>query len=168
MLARPCHWRELTNNTLWKQRWGRRVARIFYRGGSNNQVSTFKYIMPLVFKASSINCVFFLRYLFWIIMFRFKPANIKSAFIELTSFKSLFLVKFQGSTWDENHHLLVKLSCKRACENVDAMEALLYAFCNQYCRWARSHRGRHCGYAFYICTLLMYTNTRSIQAATLF
>ena len=34
-----------------------------------------------------------------------------------------------------------------------------YAFCSQYCTWPRSHRGRHCACAFYIYTLLMYTNT---------
>ena len=60
----------------------RRIARDFDGGGANNnQVSTFKYIMPLVFKASSITYAFF-----WIILFRFKPAHRKSVFLELTKF----------------------------------------------------------------------------------
>jgi len=56
-------------------------------------------------------------------MFIFKPTKRKSAFIELTSFKSLLLVKFQVSTLDESQHLLVKLSCESACENLDAISA---------------------------------------------
>jgi len=43
---------------------------------------------------------------FWMIMFRFQPAKRKSILIELTSFKTLFLVKFQISALDESHHLL--------------------------------------------------------------
>jgi len=38
-----------------------------------------------------------------------------------------------------------------------------YDFCTQYCTGSRSHRGRHCACAFYIYTLLMYTNT-SVQS----
>jgi len=34
------------------------VARKFYRGVSNNQVSTFQYLMPLVFRATSIKRAF--------------------------------------------------------------------------------------------------------------
>jgi len=34
----------------------------------------------------------------------------------LAIFKSLYLAKFQVSTLDESHHLLVKRSCKSACE----------------------------------------------------
>jgi len=41
---------------------GRHVARNFDRGANNNEVSTFKYIMPLDFKASSTKGVFFRRY----------------------------------------------------------------------------------------------------------
>jgi len=44
-------------------------------------------------------------------------------FIELTSFKSLFLLKFQDSTSDQSHHLLVKLSCKNGCKNLDVISA---------------------------------------------
>jgi len=41
----------------------------------------------------------------------------------------LFLVKFQASALDESHHLLIKLSCKSACDNLDAISAnLQYAF----------------------------------------
>jgi len=35
----------------------------------------------------------------------------------------LFLVKFLTSTLDQSHHLLVKISCKNACENLDAVSA---------------------------------------------
>jgi len=55
--------------------------------------------------------------------FRFKPTNKKSLFIELAIFKSLFLVKFQASNLVESHHLLVKLSCKNPCENLDSISA---------------------------------------------
>ena len=37
--------------------------------------------------------------------------------------ESLFLVNFQVSPLNENHHLLVKLSCKAFCENIDAFSA---------------------------------------------
>jgi len=40
----------------------RHVARNFDRGENNNEVSTFKYIMPLVFKASSTKGAFFLAH----------------------------------------------------------------------------------------------------------
>jgi len=41
----------------------RRVAKIFGRGGANNnQVSTCEYLMSLVFKASSIKGAFFWRF----------------------------------------------------------------------------------------------------------
>jgi len=41
----------------------------------------------------------------------------------LTSFKSLFLEKFQAYTLDQSHQPLVKLSCESACENLDAISA---------------------------------------------
>jgi len=56
-------------------------------------------------------------------MFRFKWANRTSTFSELTSFKSLFSVKFQAPTLDVSHHLLLHLSCKSACENRDAFKS---------------------------------------------
>jgi len=56
----------------------------------------------------------------WTIVFRFKPINEKYAFVELTSFKTLFLVKFQPYTLVERNLLFVKCSCKTACENIDA------------------------------------------------
>jgi len=37
---------------------------ILIGGANNNQVSTFKYILPLVFKASSTKCAFFWRFFF--------------------------------------------------------------------------------------------------------
>ena len=83
----------------------------------------------------------------------FKPTKKKSAFIELTSFKSLFLVKFQVSTLEESQHLLVKLSCESACENLDAVSARsALCFFSQYCSWARSHRGCHCDCGWFVCT----------------
>ena len=54
-------------------------------------------------------------------MFRFKPANTSSIFDELKNFKSLFLIKFQVSILNESHYLLVKLSCKSACESLDVL-----------------------------------------------
>ena len=88
----------------------RRVARNFDRGGQTRTKSpTFKYIMPFVFKAPSIKCAYFWYCFFWIILFWFKPANRKFAFIDLTCFKSLFLVNFQVPTLNESHHVLVKL-----------------------------------------------------------
>jgi len=68
-------------------------------------------------------------------MFTFKLANRKSAFIELTSFESMFLVKFQAFALDEAHLLLVKLFCERACENCDATSAcsaLGFSFCSKH------------------------------------
>jgi len=119
--------RSENDSSLSKRIWvclSRRVARNFdWRGANNNKVSTFKYIMPIDFKASSTKCAFFWRFFFWIIVFVSKPTKRKPAFIELTSFKSLFLGKFQVSTLDENQHLLVKLSCESACENLDSISA---------------------------------------------
>jgi len=37
----------------------------------------------------------------------------------MKNLKSWFLVKFQASILDESRHLLVKVSCKSACENLD-------------------------------------------------
>jgi len=39
----------------------------------------------------------------------------------LKYFKSLFSINFQVSILNESHHLLVKLSCKSACENLDVL-----------------------------------------------
>jgi len=50
--------------------------------------------MPLVFKASSIKCAFFWRFFFWIILFRFKPANRKTVFLELTKFQKFIFNTF--------------------------------------------------------------------------
>jgi len=44
-----------------------------------------------------------------------------------------------------------------------SVKRLLYAFFSQYCSWAKSHRSRHCDCPFYIYTLLVYTNTRSVR-----
>jgi len=51
--------------------------------------------------------------------------------------------------------MLAKLSCKNACENLDAIvHDLQYALCCQYCSWASSHRGHQYVCAFHIYTLL--------------
>jgi len=95
--------------------------KFWYGRASNNQISTFKYTKPFVFTHHPENVPFltppFLN------MMSFKPANGKSAFFEVTSFKSLFLVMFRVSTLNESHHLLVKLPYIRACENLDATSA---------------------------------------------
>jgi len=70
-----------------------------------------------------MKCVLLWRFFFWTILFRFKPANRKSVLIELISFKILFSVKFQVSTFSENYHLLVKFFCESACKNLDAIRA---------------------------------------------
>jgi len=44
----------------------------------------------------------------------------------------VLMMKFQVSTLDQCHHLLINLSCKSASK-------LLHA---QYCTWARNHRDR--------------------------
>jgi len=61
-------------------------------------------------------------------MFIFNSTKRNSAFIKLTSFKSVLLVKFQVSTLHESQHLLVKLSCESACENLDALSAICIMF----------------------------------------
>jgi len=66
---------------------------------------------------------------------------------------NVFIVKFQASTSNQCHHLLINLSCISA----------------QYCTWARSHRDRHydctCYTVFTRFWILMYTNTAcSIEA----
>jgi len=68
--------------------------------------------MPLIFKLLSVKCAFFCR-LFFLIIFAFTLAYRKSAFIELTSFKSLSSVKFKAFTLYESHHLLVKLFLRK-------------------------------------------------------
>ena len=111
--------------------------------------------MLFVFEASSIKRAFFWHFFFWIILFTFKPANGNFVFLELTRFKSLFLVNFQVSTLNESHHILVKLSCKSAWDNLDAISARSEV---------RSYRGLHYDCVFSIYTLLMYTSTRLIEA----
>ena len=106
--------------------WGQARGKNFDGGTNNNQLSKFKYMMPLVFKASSIKCAFFWHFFFWIILFRFKSANRKSAFIALRSLN--FFWNVQISTLNESHHLLVTLSCQNVCENLDAI-SVRYAVC---------------------------------------
>jgi len=63
-------------------------------------------------------------------------------------------VKFQSSTLDHCHHLLIKFSCKSASKPLNA----------QYYTWARSHRGRHYDFACYaVCTRFWCTSTQHIQ-----
>jgi len=42
-----------------------------------------------------------------------------------------------------------------------AKHDLQHSFGSQYCSWARSHHNHHYDGAFYVYTLLMYTNTQS-------
>jgi len=84
---------------------------------------------------------------------KLKTTNKKSAFNELTSFKTL-IVKFQASTLDQCHHLLISLSCKSASEPLNA----------QYFTWAGSHRGRHYDCACYaLFTRFWYTTTQHVH-----
>jgi len=67
---------------------------------------------------------------------------------------------------NESYHFLVKLSGESVCEDLDTIlvsARSAVCFFSQSCRWARSHCGCHCDYAFYIYALQMYTNTRSIE-----
>jgi len=52
----------------------------------------------------------------------------------------VLIVKFQASTLDQCHHLLINLSCISASKPLNA----------QYCTYARSHRCRHYNCACYI------------------
>ena len=81
------------------------------RANNNNRVSTSKDLITLLFKASSMKHAFVWRFLSWKIVFRHKAANKKSTFIKLTSFRSLFLARFQTS--DESRHLFVNFLRKR-------------------------------------------------------
>ena len=91
----------------WMKPTGRRVARNFDKdGANNNQASTFEYSKSVFFKDSSVKHAFF-----WFFKFRFMPAKKKYLFMELTSFKSLFLVTFLASTLHRRLHLFVKFSC---------------------------------------------------------
>jgi len=110
--------------------------------------------MPLDFKTSSTNCAYFWHFLFWIIIFIFKPTKRKSAFIELTSFKSLFLSKVPSfyvgwkPTFARKTFLWKRL-WKPWCYKCKICTMF---FCSQYCSWARSHRGRHCDCGWFVCT----------------
>jgi len=77
----------------------RPVARNFHMGENNNQVSTFKYLMPLVFEATSIQRAFVWRFFSWTIVFRFQLENKKFILNWIDKFKSLHLVKFQALFW---------------------------------------------------------------------
>ena len=52
----------------------------------------------------------------------------------------VLIVKFQASTLDQCHRLLINLSCISASKPLNA----------QYCTWARSHRGHHYDCALYL------------------
>jgi len=113
------------------------------------------YLMPLVFKVSSIRDTYFWGFFL----------NNTVYFIEFTKFKSLFLVKFQASILAKSHHLLIKLSCKSACENIDGFSARSEACPLQLIlQLTKKSSCPPLWFRFYIYTLLMYTNTRSIEA----
>jgi len=86
-------------------------------GGNNSQISTFIFLMSIVFKEPSIKRTFVSLFSRTSMFFRLKP-KIKSTFTEFTSFKS-FLAKLQAFILDESHPLFVKSFCKSACENLD-------------------------------------------------
>ena len=58
--------------------------------------------------------------------FQIKAAKRKSAFIQSTSFKSLFLVNFQVSTLNESNHLLVKRPCDSVCDNLNVIQVCTF------------------------------------------
>jgi len=66
----------------------------------------------------------------------------------------VLIVKFQASTLDQCHHLLINLSCKSASKPANA----------QYCTWARSHRGRHYDCAYTVFTRFWCTPTPHVQS----
>jgi len=76
----------------------KRVARNFHRGENNNQVSTFKYLMPLVFEASSIQCAFVRRFYAGELCSDFSQ-KINSISNLIDKYKSWYLVKFQALFW---------------------------------------------------------------------
>jgi len=98
-------------------------------------------------------------------MFRIKLANINPIFIELKRFSSLFVVKFQASILDESHHLLVKLSCKADYENLDGLRSRsAVCFLQPILQLCKKSLSLHYDCVFYIYALLIYANTRSIEA----
>jgi len=81
-----------------------RVARHFDTGGKQqpcliNSIFNTSYFQSIIHE----KCIC-LAFFSWTYEFRLKPANDMSFFVELASLKSLYLVKFQVSTLDDNHH----------------------------------------------------------------
>ena len=115
-LQEHCIGNILSNNGLigLKYSVSRRVARIFYWGGGKQQPGLNIYIFnaPYFFTFIRKMCLF-LSFFFLIIIFALTPAYRKTAFIELTCFKSVISVKFKAFTLDESHHLLVKLFLRK-------------------------------------------------------
>jgi len=82
----------------------------------------------------------------------------------------VLIVKFQASTLDQCHHLLINLSCKSASKSLNATSARSavwqHAFCSQYCIRAWRHRGRHYDCASYTvftrfrCTPAQYVQSK--------
>jgi len=141
---------------------GRRVARNCNRGVRNSQVSTFEYPMPLVFQSIIHKMCYFGAFL-WICVI-FMPVNKKYVFIKLTSFKSMFLVKFLASSLlSFIASICLKKFPAEAHVNfsMPQVQDLQYAFSRQYCSWAKSRHCRHYDRAFYIHILLMCTTTLS-------
>jgi len=106
----------------------RRVARNFDMGGKQQTSLNIEIFNAPYFQSIIHETCICLAFFSWTTVFRFEPENKTSIFIELASLKSLYLVKFQVSTLDESHYLLVKLSCKSACDNLDA-RSVRYAVC---------------------------------------
>jgi len=58
--------------------------------------------------------------------FQIKAAKRKSAFIQSTTFESLFSVHFQVSTLNESDHLLVKRPCDSVCYNLNVIQVCTF------------------------------------------
>ena len=103
-------------------------------------------------------------------VFRFKPTNKKSAFIELRSFKSFdneVLILYFGSMLPFVHNKL-NLSCKSASKPLNAISAQCYSSMLFAINIAVEQEVIRAAITIALCTLRMYTNTAcSIEAETL-
>ena len=91
----------------------RRVARNFDMGGKQQPSLSIEMFNAPYFQSIIHETCICLAFFSWTIVFRFERENKTTIFIELASLKSLYLVKFQVSTLDKSHHLLVKLSLQK-------------------------------------------------------
>jgi len=98
-------------------------------------------------------------------MFRFKWQV--EVYLQRTEIsRVLFFVKFHARTLNQSHHLLVKLSCESACENLNARRARS-AVCllQPILELSKESPWPTLWLRFVLFThLLMYANTRLIEA----